>query len=258
MKTIVLGDIHGRECWKRILKAEADADRVVFVGDYLDPYVDMDVKTILDNLIDIIDFARNPPDGIQVDLLVGNHDFHYLPYGTMRYSRYIPYAGFGRVLTENQHLLKACVSIDDKYLISHAGISTKWYRRVAGEGLSIQDLPTLVRQVNLLWEDKPATFEFSGAEPSGDSSAVSPTWIRPYSLVQDNLDSMFEHSKIVQIFGHTQVQGIYSYHHNDLLDTGFLQKGIQKDSRYILIDCIKDEYLIIEDGVASCGKTPRN
>ena len=38
MKTIILGDIHGRSNWKDILAAHPDATRVIFMGDYFDSF----------------------------------------------------------------------------------------------------------------------------------------------------------------------------------------------------------------------------
>ena len=37
MKTIVIGDIHGRDVWKEIVFQE-QADRVIFIGDYFDSF----------------------------------------------------------------------------------------------------------------------------------------------------------------------------------------------------------------------------
>ena len=37
MKTLLLGDIHGRNIWKEIIKKETP-DRVVFIGDYFDSF----------------------------------------------------------------------------------------------------------------------------------------------------------------------------------------------------------------------------
>ena len=36
MKTIIIGDIHGRSVWKQIVEKEKDAHQIVFLGDYFD------------------------------------------------------------------------------------------------------------------------------------------------------------------------------------------------------------------------------
>ena len=38
MKYILIGDIHGRTQWKKIVEKEKDADKFIFLGDYFDPY----------------------------------------------------------------------------------------------------------------------------------------------------------------------------------------------------------------------------
>ncbi|NBP57427.1 metallophosphoesterase, partial [bacterium] len=37
MKTIFIGDIHGRSIWKEIVEQEKP-DRVIFIGDYFDSF----------------------------------------------------------------------------------------------------------------------------------------------------------------------------------------------------------------------------
>ena len=38
MKTIVIGDIHGRTIWKQIVIENPDFDKLVFIGDYFDSF----------------------------------------------------------------------------------------------------------------------------------------------------------------------------------------------------------------------------
>jgi hypothetical protein len=72
--TAVLGDIHGLTFWMDIIK-EHPGCRYVFLGDYLDPYGNMDNRALVDNLKEIIQFKKTHPD--DVVLLLGNHDLHY-------------------------------------------------------------------------------------------------------------------------------------------------------------------------------------
>ena len=37
-KTIIIGDVHGRDQWKQIVAQEKDADTVIFLGDYFDSF----------------------------------------------------------------------------------------------------------------------------------------------------------------------------------------------------------------------------
>jgi predicted phosphodiesterase len=36
MKIVTLGDTHGRDIWKTIVKIEEDFDKFIFIGDYFD------------------------------------------------------------------------------------------------------------------------------------------------------------------------------------------------------------------------------
>ena len=74
-KTIAIGDIHGRKNWKKIVEEHPD-DRIVFLGDYCDPYDQMRNFDVLNNLLDIIELKKKRKDDII--LLLGNHDMHYI------------------------------------------------------------------------------------------------------------------------------------------------------------------------------------
>ncbi|MBK6966908.1 MAG: hypothetical protein IPH20_24150 [Bacteroidales bacterium] len=58
MKTITIGDLHGRRTWKNI--HPDDYDLIVFLGDYVDSLW-VDSTTILNNFHDIIGFKKSHP-----------------------------------------------------------------------------------------------------------------------------------------------------------------------------------------------------
>ena len=72
----IIGDIHGREIWKTLIKKDAVN---IFVGDYLDPYIDISFEQCLQNFQDIITLKQLNPQSII--LLLGNHDLHYFDVG---------------------------------------------------------------------------------------------------------------------------------------------------------------------------------
>ena len=79
-KVLVVPDIHGEAFWKEpVLKNIDQVDRVIFLGDYLDPYPeegkDYSPQELFDNLMDIVDLKRSHME--KVVLLKGNHDQHY-------------------------------------------------------------------------------------------------------------------------------------------------------------------------------------
>ena len=76
-KVLVVPDVHGRLFWKEPVKRHLEeVDRVVFLGDYLDPYADEDevADDIFENLQEIVALKEEHPE--KVVLLKGNHDQH--------------------------------------------------------------------------------------------------------------------------------------------------------------------------------------
>ena len=103
MKTVVIGDIHGRDCWKQIISNE-QPDRTIFVGDYFDAYDDYTAAEQMYNFQEIIDWKLSGQSA--VIMLIGNHDFHYYP-GGETYSGYQHGAApaIRQLLEENKHHL---------------------------------------------------------------------------------------------------------------------------------------------------------
>ena len=77
-KVIYIGDIHGRDVWKEIVKKHSDADVFVFIGDYFDSF-DIGGLEQLHNVKDIVEFKKSQEldPNKKVYLLIGNHDIHY-------------------------------------------------------------------------------------------------------------------------------------------------------------------------------------
>lgn len=70
MKIMIVPDTHGRDFWKQAI--DSDADKIIFLGDYLDHYPDESTYYHdIANFLEILDFKKNNPD--KVILLLGNH-----------------------------------------------------------------------------------------------------------------------------------------------------------------------------------------
>jgi predicted phosphodiesterase len=77
-RILVVPDVHGRLFWKEpVRKYIYTVDRVVFLGDYLDPYEGEEglAEDIFENMMEIVRLKRNNRE--KVVLLKGNHDQHY-------------------------------------------------------------------------------------------------------------------------------------------------------------------------------------
>ena len=236
MKTIILGDTHGRSNWK-LATHQDKPDRVIFIGDYFDSFEISGVEQI-NNFKEIIQYKENNPQ-IEVVLLIGNHDHHYYPEigytGTSGYQSGIA-PSITQVIDENRHHLQMAYGFGE-YLFTHAGVSPQFMDQVFGiDGWSKENV---VVDLNELFKYKPKSFEFTGFDPYGDSPSQTPIWIRPGSLMSANK----KHKKglkkdYIQIVGHTQMRRL------DLTGSDKFTGG-----RYYFIDTMDTtgDYLIIED-----------
>lgn len=124
LRTISIGDIHGRTIWKEIDPTKYD--KIIFVGDYVDSFVYSDVE-IQSNLLDLIQFKKENLD--KVILLLGNHDIQYYFLGEG-----FGCGGFRPSMAENlrqiylhhKDLFQVAYQYQN-YLWTHAGISNGWY-----------------------------------------------------------------------------------------------------------------------------------
>jgi hypothetical protein len=124
MRTIlIIPDTHGRKFWRKALEIIDEVDKVIFLGDYLDPY-DVSEEECLIEFKEIVEFKLKYPD--KVILLIGNHDCEYiwpqLFANTCRHCYSIEKEAQELFLKVNLSL----VYEEDKYLFSHAGVLKGW------------------------------------------------------------------------------------------------------------------------------------
>ena len=205
----VIPDIHGRTFWKAAVEAAAPGTRIVFLGDYLDPYPWEGITPgdATHNLCEIIALKKERPE--DVVLLLGNHDMGYLDPGINFCRR--DHAGASR----NRRLLEENLELFDivheerpakgRILFSHAGISVPWlerHRNVLGRNrFRPSDLNDMLHDLygrnilyGLLSECSPVR---GGDDPSG-----SPVWADLYEFLSgDELLPGYLH-----VFGHTQLE----------------------------------------------------
>jgi len=136
MKILSIGDIHGRNVWKKFEDIpqlitysgfEPDYDYYVFVGDYTDSFSKSNSE-IFQNLKDLIEFKKNYPNNVV--LLLGNHDMQYLTsYGENGCSGFRPEAYFDlhELFRENRTLFQLAFQYKN-YLWTHAGVHRGWYQ----------------------------------------------------------------------------------------------------------------------------------
>ena len=225
-KTVILGDTHGRDCWKQIVASESP-DRVIFIGDYFDSFDNTAVEQ-MHNFQEIIDWKQSGQS--EVIMLIGNHDYHYMRGITQYYSGYQSGARptIEQLLYENKNHIQMAYGMNG-FIFTHAGVSSDWLKIHGYDNES-----NLIDWINDMWKYKPNVFGFAGRDPYGDSTISSPIWIRPYSLQKANRDTL--RGQFIQVVGHT-TQG--------KIDT----EGKSTGGRYYYIDTLgtSGQYMIIED-----------
>ena len=232
MKQIIIGDIHGLTCWRRIVEYHPDADRIIFIGDYLDSF---DISPIeqLNNLEAICEFKKS--SNKEVILLVGNHDHHYWPgvvdTGTSGYQPHMA-TSFEYCFSQNKDLFQMCFVDEKKTVYSHAGMSRSFMRAIAAHGTDKFDF------INELFKTKPRYFCYNNFcydhSGCGEHVLQSCIWIRPGSLYKDKIQNL-------QVVGHTPV--------------GRIDYPAKSERRnFYLIDCLPKEYLFCQDGVFKIEK----
>jgi hypothetical protein len=125
ISTVIIGDVHGSTYWKKIVKDQPSC-RYVFLGDYLDPYEEVDDKALLENLKNIICFKKVHPD--KVVLLLGNHDLHYFVEESNICTRfnYALAPDISEIFRTNYPLFQFAYQVDN-CVFTHAGVIHSWF-----------------------------------------------------------------------------------------------------------------------------------
>ena len=246
-KTIIIGDVHGRDQWKQIVAQEKDADKFVFLGDYFDSF-DISGVIQMHNFKEIVEFKET--SGKEVIMLIGNHDYHYFPEitdsSTSGYqTRMAPV--IKQLIAEKREHLQVAHRIGE-FVFTHAGISSEWLDDTVIDWTE----ENMVDKINELFKYTPLSLdyrsfkmfsatEWAGASGYGNETYQGPMWIRPRSLMSVNKDTL--RKKIIQVVGHT--------YQNEIDKEGKATGG-----RYYFVDVqeTSQEYMIITDGQISFNK----
>ncbi len=200
---IIIPDLHGREFWRKAIdELPADA-RVVFLGDYLDPYENEWIywTDAFKSLQDIISLKKTHAE--QVTLLWGNHDLHYL-FPSLQGSRYNEYKAevIRTTFEENMDCFQMAIEYvvgGKRYLFSHAGVHSEWLKKHS-DLFGPADKITAETYNRLMFTD-----EFVNA--LSDVSALRGGWSRVGSMIWADIDefagTQLDESEMYQVLGHT-------------------------------------------------------
>lgn len=226
-KLTVVPDVHGRYFWVedfvRNSEKVKESDRILFLGDYLDPH-SKDIKyntpgNQVGPLLDILDLRIKEPG--QVTLLVGNHDLGYLfnEHNSSRQAEGFYWKTFVKIFQENADLFRLTSTFEingKKVIASHAGITKQWIEEAKSifgyedtEAFTIQILKGLLNKIfyEAIGGDKESKeillHSMSMVAPiRGGNSAGSPLWCDS-SEWADEQDPF--HGQFKQIIGHNQL-----------------------------------------------------
>ena len=192
-KILIVPDVHGRKFWHKAEEMINSVDKVIFLGDYLDPYPWECISRLnaIKEFEKIIEFKNDNLD--KVILLLGNHDCaYYFNFGDASRYDYDNEHKIKMIFDQNSDLFKLFHK-EDNYLFSHAGITNDWLKTYFS-GKSINDFLTLNEKniIPYLWVVSDLRGGF------GDTG----------SMIWSDVREKDRESTFYQIFGHTQLESV--------------------------------------------------
>lgn len=221
MEILVLPDIHGRDFWREPCKNIDKFDKVIFLGDYLDPYgfENISVETAIDNFKDILKFAKDNP---KVVMLLGNHDMAYFSQTYYGFSSWhcrhsqTHHKDISALFKEHEDMFKIA-DVEDNILFTHAGCVSGWLNNTFGNDYFKEyNLPKLCDDINELLKTVYGLLQLYqvSRERGGDAFYGSCIWA-DYSEMRHD-DNMHPIRGVKQIFGHT----MQAYGKQKVVDNG--------------------------------------
>ena len=240
MKVLVIPDIHARMFWRQTVADNiGNVDKVIFLGDYLDPYPNeieenpelmecegfYDAKNMLAMLYNILGLKKNEPD--RYILLTGNHTDSYIwsKFSAASRTDYRNWEKYHKFFSENLEHFNF-VWIENDTIFSHAGISEGWAEEFLyhymkyDEGAELEKDSLVFEAARVLKDTPLKDFNIYYIKAisnisyyrNGDSSYGSCEWADLREHIDHHLTEVKEkivpkgEDGIYQVFGHTQLQ----------------------------------------------------
>ena len=186
MKIAIIGDLHGKSCYKKLLKDKIESfDKIVFMGDYSDDsWITFTDKEIIDNLKEVIEFKKKYQN--KVELLIGNHDFQYIVgYPTASRYRETYAKEMHQIFNENEKLFKM-IFIAKDYIFTHAGITNGWINYIKKkyniEKISINNIE---EEINKVYAADKEDCNIVSFRRGGWNNFAGPLWADTEDLLED-------------------------------------------------------------------------
>lgn len=219
IKYLIVPDVHGRDFWKEPVEEtlrSSDA-RVIFLGDYLDPYpyewedrgADFDCRRhAIQNLESILYLKSQYPESIT--LLIGNHDCGYaigddICNCRMDFRNKEEIESLFSACRDRFKLAEECDIAGKKFIFSHAGILKGWAEKVFGKNAVAGKDFNVVDRLNMAWRAKAWNIldtlgHYDGYRGYLGYKYGSPVWSDVRSWVRVTPEETFGFN----IVGHTQ------------------------------------------------------
>ena len=201
MKTVSIGDTHGKAIADVVLEIINEHDKFIFMGDYVDN-PDTGNLPIKNNLLAIIALKKRYPE--KIILLWGNHDIQYLLDNEYYCSGYRPgmKKGLHKIFSLNAELFQLAYQSGD-YLWTHAGVNALWFKNrfkpFAEDHLNESSLSELL---NISFAERFKPLFDIGYLRGGYCKAGGPLWCDIEELKDDQwmgLNQIAWHNRVDQI-----------------------------------------------------------
>ncbi len=205
-QVLVIPDVHGRKFWKDAVGQYPELD-TIFLGDYHDPYSAEGISRAesLQNLKELLAYTNEHPN---CQLLLGNHDLHYLcSFGEdCRYDyenefeiRNLLLDNIGRMSVATKRSINGnCVVFTHapilKEWVEQAGINDKIKELIAMLNDAVKSLPTDPHEIEQL-------LGYISPYRGGNCAYGSPVWADIREINGSNLIDTADYF----VFGHTQM-----------------------------------------------------
>ena len=208
MKVAVIGDIHGTtkfiECYKNIQKNDSDVDKIIVLGDWFDPYIDIDLDTMIERYKEFVKIWKSDDRIISI---LGNHDISGYIVSNDSTNRTIKFHKLRQKVTDiiEQNLSESYLTYKvGDYIFSHAGVSKDWLNDIS-QYSSCSYVDDIMNCKKGWTEDELSDicifypYDFTRC---GENSHQSCVWIRPNTLYDCAIDGYH------QVIAHTRVEEI--------------------------------------------------
>lgn len=244
MKYRIIGDIHGRVNWQKLVNIDDLNTINIFLGDFTDPYYGYEkvasYQQMIEQINKVFELKKQAPD--RVIILASNHDNQYWinDGDSNRFDR-LHCKEINKLFVDNTNLFHGVAySIGEKYLITHAGVTWDWYQKQFNNTYNkdITTLKEICDNINTFYNESienKIKFTFGACTTKlsdyyGVCPSHSPLWVRPRTLWDSNLFGF--DSGIIQVIGHTRFEPM-KHSDKDLYGTiatyGTLKTPIKND-----------------------------